>query len=133
MRYLFTMKRYFILPGVAAALLGAALAEVRPREAARPLRQPAAARPGDSVALPDPSSIRRQYMGTVAQVSREERSFLVDDSSLGTQKLYVDERTQFFQGDQRARWRDVKVGATVDGTCLGTSGNAYAETVNIGR
>jgi hypothetical protein len=95
------------------------------------------ARSGDyadaGMPLPDPASIRREFFGVISAVKSEERVIMVDDRSLGMQSLHVDSRTRFTQGDKNASWNDLRVGAVVDGVCIGSPGNSYAEIVNIGR
>jgi hypothetical protein len=81
----------------------------------------------------DPNTVRRQFMGAVAEMNAEEKTILVEDRSLGFQKLQVDNQTRFHQGDKSASWNELRLGAMVDGVCVGAPGNAYAEIINIGR
>jgi hypothetical protein len=86
-----------------------------------------------SASMPDPGAQRRQYFGTVAEVNSTTRLLVVQDDSLGIQTLHADERTKIMHGDNRASWSDIRVGMMVDGVSVGAPGNAYAETINIGR
>jgi hypothetical protein len=88
---------------------------------------------GEASQLPDPGGMRRQYFGTVSEVNSTTRLMVVQDDSLGIQTLHADDRTKISQGDRSAHWSDIRVGMMVDGTCVGAPGNAYAETINIGR
>jgi len=88
---------------------------------------------GSVSSLPDPGAIRRQFYGTVAEVNSASRLLVVRDDALGMQTLHADERTKISQGDKSARWSDIQVGMMVDGICVGSPGNSYAETINIGR
>lgn len=77
--------------------------------------------------------MRRQFFGTVAEVNSTNRLMVVRDDSTGMQTLHADERTKITQGDNPARWSDIRVGMMVDGVCVGAPGTGYAETINIGR
>ena len=83
--------------------------------------------------MPDPGSMRRQYLGTVAEADSATRMLVVRDETQGLFTMHADERTQITQGDKSASWSDIRVGMMVDGMCIGTPGSAYAETIHIGR
>ncbi len=129
------MKTNILFASAASALLLAISStqgdSTGPRLEAR--LEPSTGAIGDVAQLPDPGGMRRQYLGTVSEINSTTRLMVVQDDSLGIQTLHADDRTKISQGDKSAHWSDIRVGMMVDGTCVGAPGNAYAETINIGR
>jgi len=132
-RFLFTMKPNLLSVSTAALLLSAASlihGDSRGPQLEARLDQ---AESGQLSQLPDPGGMRRQYLGTVAEVNSTTRLLVIQDDSSGIQTLHADERTRIAQGDKSAHWSDIRVGMMVDGVCVGSPGSAYAESINIGR
>jgi hypothetical protein len=127
------MKSHLLLPSVALALACTVFSDPGSRGGGVGPETKAGDYADAAMPLPDPGSIRREFFGVISAVKSEERVIVVDDRSLGSQSLHVDSRTRMTQGDKNASWNDLRVGATVNGVCIGSPGNSYAEIVNIGR
>jgi hypothetical protein len=123
------MKTALFFSAVAFASMAAVSAREGP-PTAPPVRRVAAREAAPPTV---PEAFRRQYFGSIIEISSGERVLVVRDNSLGPQTLHLDGRTKIEQGDKPASWSDLQVGAMVDGVCVGPPTNAYAETVNIGR
>lgn len=114
-----------------------------PGRPAEPLRTPNAAErnePGKaSDAVKEPSSakptaeMQRKFKGPITAVDREAKTITINDQSMGSHKLHLGDSTKLNRDGKQASWDDLKVGATVEGTCRGGTDKAHAETLNIGN
>ena len=101
--------------------------------AREPVRTPSDAesgKNGDAVKSPDPAP-KREFMGPITAVSREDKTITIDDAKMGSHKLHIGETTKLMHGDKPATWDHLKVGAKVAGTCTGGTDKAHAQTLTI--
>jgi hypothetical protein len=91
----------------------------------------AAVPPVEAVQQPDPANPLNQFAGVITQVRREDKAIVVNDRTLGEQKMLIGPQTKIYHGDKNGTFDDLKVGVSVDGTSRGTPGSMYVETINI--
>jgi Cu/Ag efflux protein CusF len=109
-----------------------------PSRPAEPARTPNAAErnePGkssDAVKEQSPTA-QRHFKGEITKIDRAAKTITINDQTLGSHTLHIGDTTKLKHGDKSASWDELKVGATVDGTCRGGAEKAHAETLNIGK
>lgn len=155
-RYLFAMKKTNLMIKTGMALLALptfALAQDKadPGKASDAVKNPTSGitpgrpaqgsaledrNPGkssDGVAETNPANAERRFSGKIVAVNRDQNAIVVNDASLGTHELKIDESTKLTRNDKSATWADLKLGETVTGLCRGTASSAHAESIQVGK
>lgn len=88
-------------------------------------------KPADNAKTPAPVAEKREFMGKITAVSRDESIITISDAKMGEHKLHISETTKLMHGDKAAKWDDLKVGQMVEGTCDGKKEMSHAIMLTI--